>query len=125
MDHKIFTLDDSLKKTALRVAFRAVKQMKIGFKPRNTLRRDQNGNIISGMTQIKGRGVHYFQDFLNPTTTCFHRFVRPDDPKEEEALTPPTLYKVEAALFKFKSQVLWIDGILAEEGQSSPVEATN
>lgn len=53
-------VSDNFAANNTRIIYKMMKNIKEGFKPRTSLCKDKNGNIISGTDKVKTRWMHYF-----------------------------------------------------------------
>ena len=47
-------------------AYKEVKEIRQGFKPRTDICKDKDGNLLGSKTDIKSRWQEYFSELLNP-----------------------------------------------------------
>jgi hypothetical protein len=93
--------------------YRGIKEFKEGYKPRNDLVKDKNGNLLADSHSILNGLNNYFCQLLNE-----HRvnYVRQTEIHTAESLVPePSLFEVQINIQKLKRYKLpGTDQIMAE-----------
>jgi chemotaxis regulatin CheY-phosphate phosphatase CheZ len=104
IDNHIRTIEENIKDSHIRNAYKEVGSLKAGFQPHTGLCRGANNEILSKEEEIKTRWKTYFQDLITTTATAEqsnplgNAHVNQATTEEELEEEPPDILDIEMAI---------------------------